>query len=278
MNAHVKQVPVLEWRRGRAGWHRGFTLLEMLVAITILSIISLILASILGYTSGIWQQGESTNQNRQRARIVLDRIGQELRAAALPLNRTNSTSLEFVINPSSIGSNYLNHDAIFWQAPIATDTSQGDLAEVGYFVRYVNNQPNLCRFFVNPTANNYIENNPTSWLSASILDSVAPATQASQYQGLFLENVLGLWIQAFNQDGTAFVGDSRVTGTLPAWVDLSLVLIDSEHAKRLTAPIPSASYSTASAFVSSLPNAVSSGVSVVTMRVCLTNDTNWVLP
>lgn len=273
-----KQARAPETSHDRAKRLAGFTLLEMLVAITILCLICVILASILEYTSNIWQQGEVDNQNRRRARIALERIGQELRAATLPLNRTSQTSLEFIVNPSSIGSNYLNRDAIFWQAPIATDTSQGDLAEVGYFVRYVNNQPVLCRFFVNPSGSNYIESNPTGWLSASILDSVAPATQASQYQGLFLQNVLGLWIQAFNQDGTAYGGDSRVSGTLPAWVDLTLVLIDSEHARRLTSPGHPGSYSTASMFIASLPNAVSSGLSIVTMRVCLANETNWVSP
>ena len=277
MNVPVKTAGQ---ERGRDRTRRGaaFTLLEMLVAITILFFIGVILASILGFASHAWQRGEGDNQNRQRARIALDTIRQEMRVAALPLNRTNSISLQFVVNPSSVGSSYRNHDTIFWQAPIATDTSQGDMAEVGYFVRYVNNKPSLCRFFVNPTDSNYIENNPGAWLSSTILDSVAPADQGDQYRGLFLENVLGLWVQAYNQDGSAYGGDSRTSGTLPSWVDLSLVLIDDEHAQRIATPILSSSFSSATTFVASLPATIQPGVSIVNMKVSLVNATGTVPP
>ena len=146
---------------------------------------------------------------------------------------TNSTqaNLQLVIDPSQIatsdssgGPAYLNSDAIFWQAPLATETTFGDIAEVGYFVKWIPNgsnlNPTLCRFFVNPSTgsagifsqnpNFLIYTNPASalgtdsssgWLTSALLAKVAPADKANGYVGLFAENVLGMWVQSYGING-----------------------------------------------------------------------------
>ena len=107
---------------------------------------------------------------------------------------------------------------MFWQAPLATETTFGEIAEIGYFVKWSETdravpRPVLCRFFVNPSKqdssgaiianseNFLIYKSMDSWLSGSLLGSVAPADKASGYVGLFAENVVGLWLRCTGLDG-----------------------------------------------------------------------------
>ena len=302
----------LEKLNRAASTNRAFTLLELLVAISVLSILSLALLAISGGATNIWSQGISDNEARLRSRAVLDYIGCELRQASLAVNQASMASLgkptlQFLINPSSVNLKYPQN--IFWQAPIATDDhSQGDMAEVGYFIRWgVNNHANLCRYFVNPTTTtDYLIYSASSgtWVTggtsalsgsgtAGDLDKVAPADKAHQYQGLFLENVLGLWVQAYAVDGTALSlpynssSPPNPAHPLPASVVISIVVLDDASANRLAqnlgaiTTIKSLSQSSADAptFVTSLlaeppatvPGGVTHGATIASIKVCLDN-------
>ncbi len=259
--------------------HTGFTLVEMLVAISVLLLIMILLVSITSQAGKVWSRGESQNQYRQRARAALDYIGQELRVATLPLDR-DKIDYQFQINPAGLAVEYSCRDSIFWQAPIATSSVQGGLAEIGYFVQWdlATHQANLCRYFVNPDNSNYaIYNNPTSWVTDALMNAVAPATKASGYQGLFLENIIGIWVNATNVDGTSYDGNPQLTKKLPAYVEISIVGIDSKSANRMVA---ANQYSTvqgmydktdAAAFVAALPASVKNAATTVRLKVSLDN-------
>ncbi len=253
----------------------------MLVAVTVLMMMMVILVSLSSQAGKVWSRGESQNQNRQRARASLDYIGQELRQALLPLDAVKIT-YQFQINPSGLSTDYQCRDAIFWQAPIATDTSQGDLAEIGYFVQWnaSTQQANLCRFFVNPSdSTHYLAyGNPTQWVTDTLLQSLAPATKTGGYQGLFLENVIGLWITATKVDGlTAYEGDPHLSKKLPASVDISLVTVDSNSAKRMkdsgqvTTVKGLYGKADAAAFVEALQSSVKNAATTVKVKVSLDN-------
>lgn len=215
---------------------RAFTLVELLTACAVLSILTIVMVSIVGKGSELWSLAESQSQHRQRARAMLEFAASELRQAVIPIDGS-ATSLQLVVNPSTV-SQFSHHDSVFWQAPVATDSANGDLAEVGYFVRWNGTRASLCRFFVNPSdsANYLVHSSPTSWVTDSLLDAVAPADAASNYKGLFLENVLGLWVKLYKADGTAYdPADSRASGKLPAYAELTLSLVDSATAERVTA-------------------------------------------
>ena len=82
-------------------------------------------------------------------------MARDLRFASAPINPA-STNFQLVINPSNVGSAYKLPQAAFWQAPVAADRSQGDIALVGYFVQWVTNSPTdfgpkLCRLVVDST-------------------------------------------------------------------------------------------------------------------------------
>jgi prepilin-type N-terminal cleavage/methylation domain-containing protein len=259
----------------------GFSLVELLTAMAVLAILSLLLLGISNQVGNTWASGQSANQNRTKARAALEFIGRELQAAFLSPDSSDS-SLQFVINPPTV--TLRNRDSVFWQAPVATDRSRGDLAVVGYFVRWRDGKCSLCRFFANPSdsASHLVDQYPdtTGWVSDSLLDTTAPADKANHYAGLFLENVAGLWIDAFARDGTPYAGDSRASGNaLPAWVDIAIVLLDNRTAERLRegpdlAAVSAASSVAASAdvFVSGLPSSIRSGARLVRFRVALLNN------
>jgi len=199
----------------------------------------------------------------------------------LPINVTSTNGLEFVVNPQnlSLSPTYQSRDAIFWQTPLASDQSLGDVAEVGYFVQWIartqgaQQTPNLCRYFVNAgisgasgtTANPsfLIYSNPGAWLSGSgAISTIAPANQVNGYQGLFAEDVLGLWVQCLNTNGSQITQDangnslatthsysfdsrvgymdpssSTVPRHLPAAVNLGFAMIDDRSEKKVTSSL-----------------------------------------
>lgn len=213
---------------------RGFTIVELMVSITILSLLVVMLAGVFGQVSRAWTSGEAGIERRRNVRALADFIGAELRGAMIPLEgasydaagNAQDGNLQFVVNPpvSAVPDEYRNADAVFWQAPLATETSFGEVAEIGYFVKWdeadrANPRPRLCRFFVNPSkaeGDTFVRNpafliyeRQKPWLSKSLLDEIAPGNnergtggQRNGYRGLFAENVLGLWVECFGLDGT----------------------------------------------------------------------------
>ncbi len=202
----------------------GFTLVELLVSIGVLSILFVLLLGILNQLSGTWAEIRAQVYRHQNGQAILGLIASDLRVAMLPQNRTDTSSLELLIDPPSLlnasPNNYLFPHAIFWQAPIASNTTNGNIAEVGYFIRWdTTTYPNnpraiLCRLFINPGDPNYFINSTTqSWLTPAILDSAAPGTNTgtpSAYQGWFADNVIGLWVRCLDANGVP------ITQTAPA--------------------------------------------------------------
>ncbi len=264
----------------------AFTLVEMLVAIAIFSILVVLTTGILLQLNRTWAQSEAQTQRQQSGRALLNFLAREIAKAMMPLNVTNQASLQFVINPSSMTStSYSNHDNIFFQAPVATDSSAGEVAEVGYFVQWTGNTAQLCRFFVNPTdtTNYQIYANPTSWLKTTYLTDVASAASPN-YQGLLAENVIGLWINAYDKSGNSVLNssrsyDSRQTGNLPGEIDISILVLDPSTATRLASGaasmssiqplVQTAATTNAAQCLATLPAVLQPGASCFTTRVQL---------
>jgi hypothetical protein len=247
----------------------AFTLIEVLVSTMILLLIVLLFSSIFSNVSLVWRTGLADIDRSNNGGIACDMIGRDIQSALLPANRSSTTSLQFVVNPSGLSSSYSSRDSIFFQAPLVASSSGGDIAEVGYFVQWDmatagNPRARLCRFYVNSsdTTNFLIYNNPTAWITNTTITNVASALASTSppYQGLLAENVVGLWItcldpygypiakeangNAFPTSGSGYSFDSRLgytdnagtvhpVSSLPAAVDISFVIIDSGTAERV---------------------------------------------
>jgi uncharacterized protein (TIGR02599 family) len=199
---------------------------ELLVAMSVFTLLVLMLSTVFDQVSRTWMRGEGQIEQRRNVRALADFIAVELQAAMLPIegaSKAGQSNLQFLINPPAkqVPAEYRYADTLFWQAPLATETSLGEIAEIGYFVKWVAAtpdapaRPTLCRFFVNPSRENpeapgeiianpefrIYDADPKAWLSKSLLDSVAPARKADGYTGLFGDNVIGLWVRATGLDG-----------------------------------------------------------------------------
>jgi general secretion pathway protein J len=60
--------------------HGGFTLVEILLAMAILSLIALVMGSSLGLGLRAWDKGEAEADRSQRARVLVDRLSQQLKS------------------------------------------------------------------------------------------------------------------------------------------------------------------------------------------------------
>ena len=260
--------------KGRCSVRRsGFTLLELLVATAIFATLVLVLATISNQALGTWSRSENKSELREAARTAINLMGSELRQAVLPVYRGDTNGLQLVVNPASLSATFKNRDAIFWQAPVATSRTKGDLAIVGYFIRKEGNVSKLCRFFVNPDDTNYlIYSSPNAWVTDALLNSRAPADEASDLQGVFLENVPGMWITVYTNATAPYATDynSLTAQVLPARVEISLALLDKIGAQRVAdgASLPDvAANASASAFMANLPENLRSHVEAVTINV-----------
>jgi len=220
---------------------RGFTLIEILVAVSILAFMTGILASITGQASNLWMRNESQSQIRERARTALDLISHDLKQAVVPLSASNDTNFQFgpkfCLNPGGgeNGATYNFPNSLFWYAPVASETSMGDLALVGYYLRPSpsGGTYDLCRLLINPSDASYTLDTPLdTLLTSTFLDSNAPAgapvgegtgNTDVDYKGLVFKNVLGLWI-------TVYPSNHDDPYKLPDRVDITMVFVDDQAA------------------------------------------------
>lgn len=192
-----------------------------MVSITLLAVIVGLLTTVFNTTTKAWTGTEGGNERRRGARSLTDFIGAELRGAMLPVTlstQSGQPNLQMLINPPAtmVPEDCQNPHCIFWQAPLATERTLGDVAELGYYVKWddsdASSVPSLRRFFVNPTVydpaqrgpgrnSNFLIYSEREWLSERLLSQVCPATRERGYAGLFADNVLGLWIRFYGLDG-----------------------------------------------------------------------------
>lgn len=206
------------WLETKTSREAGLTLVELILAAAILGVIMLLMGQVFSTTTSTWSRGEGDAERRRGTRALTDFIARELQEAMLPVEIVKSNSsgnLRFLVNPPSsmVPDEYRHADAIFWQAPLATESSYGEIAELGYFVKWIDGIPMLCRMFVNPSikvggqrARNphflIYDSNPNAWLSGAKLSEVVQPENASLgYPGLFAEYVLGIWVELYDENG-----------------------------------------------------------------------------
>ncbi len=205
-------------RSGRLSRLVAFTLLECLVAMAVLTIMVVLMASVASHVSKAWRDVNAANQRRSVARIPLQFMARELQALCPPVPMPGAAqspaNLQFVANlpvntgnATAIPADVLNPHALFWQA---LDSKDGSIVETGYFVRWDtaskpgNALPQFCRFFVGPhDSADYIVYNQVGGVAENWLNMLPKVTtaKAPDYQGLMSDNVLALWVRCLDVDG-----------------------------------------------------------------------------
>jgi prepilin-type N-terminal cleavage/methylation domain-containing protein len=176
--------------------HRpGFTLIEVLIAITILAFLVVVLASLVSGVSRAWTQGEQQVSQFQDGRAILELISRELSQAAI------SPSLQFVHDPDLNRTPQRgNSDCIFWIGP-GPSTASGSLSEIGY---YLSDNFELKRFYVPPTdGTNYAVftagYQPTDTGALWVTNFIRNSSLVTTVSG----GVLGFWARCLDVNGQA---------------------------------------------------------------------------
>ncbi len=97
---------------GRRGGSRGFTLVELLVALAVVGVVLLTLTGLLQHGEQVYLFGTSRLEAHQNARVALDRLGRELRGAGIDPRGIGFPPL---VNPTATGftiQNDLNGDGV----------------------------------------------------------------------------------------------------------------------------------------------------------------------
>jgi len=192
--------------------NRAFTLIELMVAMAILAVVVVLLSSVFSST----QRGASYIGNaafqRQDARAVLNHISKDLSSALGQTSRsfedanTAGRQPQLLLNPPGLGTNLQNASSIFWISQLPSN--KGGSALVGYVLRWETTadgpRPRLCRMFLN-TADSQpvrqslrLSTSVPEWASENLVNTAAPGTADSGFQGWFADNILALYARALD--------------------------------------------------------------------------------
>lgn len=255
---------------------KGFTLIELLVAMAVLTLLTVLLMGIMSQMVRLSQSTQSRAERLEKAGTALEMITRDLTAAIMPVDPTRSDTLQLKLNPPELEGLYQSPGAIFFQAPLAANQSQGDIAEIGYFIKWSSppgETPNakLCRFSVDPAdSDSYLIESGQPWITASLLEQKAGG-DVPGYDGLVSEGVIALWIRCLDAEGHyhyTWNSRSQSPKRLPVAIEIALVVIDNRTAVKLES-IPTFRPTTAdkfeediSFFLNNLPNSIKTGAMV----------------
>lgn len=244
------------------------------MSVALLAILTSLLLGVTSQTANVSGRALAQKSRQQAARIVLETMARDLRAAAFPLGTAQQDSLAFLVNPPDVGSHYLSPSAAFWQSR-STQFGTG-FRDGGYFIRWTGAHAQLCRLTIPEDDANSIFRNSDRTIDAAVLDRLAPAGSSTgqDFRGLMADNVAGLWFRLLDRNGTEIPlpYDSRdASAERVAFVDVGIAVMDPGTAAKIGSADELRSYYTPTItdFAKNLPEHIRSGVQVFTTRVPL---------
>ncbi len=250
----------------------AFTLIELLAGVAVFSLVLVLIFNVIERTGALSSGSMSRMEAARIARECFDLIGRDLSGAQLPYNRAATNSLQFLVNPADLDTAYANPHSIFWQAPLAGSSENGNLAMAGYFVQREvvtadpkQNRFQLRRLYVEQSDTNRFgllsTNGGTPWYEA-LAPEFAPTSESPQtaqnFKGWVADGVLGLWVRCLDAKGNpiklsaagtdlrasfdsrkAFQTDrnrypSKDFSALPAFVEVGMVTCSPSDVRKIT--------------------------------------------
>jgi uncharacterized protein (TIGR02599 family) len=163
---------------GRPGLQRpaaasGFTIIELLVATAILSVVLVVVVSVIGQTSAVWRKSTDKIEAFQGARMAFDLLTRNLSQATLntyldyddpfvPTKYLRKAELKFVSRPTSNPGTAGTGQSVFFQAPASFTsdmTRYGNLESLlntcGYYVEFGSDAASKPTFVSSPDKYRY---------------------------------------------------------------------------------------------------------------------------
>lgn len=193
---------------------RGFTLVELMVAMSIFTIMMLVLTGIINTVYRAWDGGKRSTEMSQNARAILSLIETDLGAA------TVSPLMQMGQNPTGLTSkltggekDVTNADSLFWWAPIMGAAREGHMAmgQCGWYLvespstTGTGIQHNLKRFARKFPLTEPAVTLPSGTKTAdsiywfNILDSTGPGS-LKENSRVVSNNVIGLWFECLDRE------------------------------------------------------------------------------
>jgi prepilin-type N-terminal cleavage/methylation domain-containing protein len=190
----------------------GFTLLELLIAMAVFSIILLVLMSMTDTASNAWTRSEERVESAQSARATLELLSREMTPATI------DTCQQFVVMPAETLSQCgaqgaVEHSQVaFWMAPLGKD---GDLRAVGYYLQRVDERRfyRLKRIYIGPENEDYY---PAGFDSENPVDPsiLADAEDAGRLLGTLNDDAFNDSDPSNNKSVVSTVAD----GVIALWI------------------------------------------------------------
>jgi type II secretory pathway pseudopilin PulG len=225
----------------------AFSILELLVAVSVLSILLVVLLNIVQGATSLWRGSENKVEAYREARAALQVMSSDLKNI-LPTTNTDFFRTNLTSYPSPTNLTFLAALPISSQD---TTSSKSDICAVGYFVAYDNKSPvagnngrqsyNLYRYFVesNETFAN-LTANPTTALTASL---------DTDHFEILARNVVGFnaTYSVTNASGGFDPWTQSATYPMPQVVEIKVTAVNNERTMRFGARGASGEWDTFSA-------------------------------
>jgi prepilin-type N-terminal cleavage/methylation domain-containing protein len=205
----------------------SFTLVEMLVALAIFSLLGLLIFQIMSYATLLWRTQAAKEQNFEEARAALNTIARDVSSAVISTN---------------VASFYAAPNQFAFLTTLPSDAQNtnidgGDICAVGYSLEYGTNdvsgvQTNMSLYryvrFSNPTyQTNIVQNEPVS----GIFNSADGTTTVRE---LIAKNIAQVSFVGYANNAAGNPEVLTAPTTLPPMVDVSLVALNDKAAATLT--------------------------------------------
>ncbi len=234
---------------------KAFTLMELLVAMAVFSLLVVMLMGVVDSATKLWRNSEKQVETLREARAALHMMSGELACLVIATNANYSKDF-FHISPLPSGAKNNSELGFVTALPLSSQntTNQSDLCLVAYFVAKgkssdfsTNESQNLYRYFLDSgTLTGRLTNEPPKkdfWSSLQATDPnseiVAKNIQAFRVRPYYQDTTTpnGTWTDWKQPDADpndlAGAWKPGEPGNVPQLLELELVVADSEIVKRV---------------------------------------------
>lgn len=215
---------------------RAFTLLEILVAVAVLSVLLVILLNIVQSATGLWRQSENRAEAYRESRAALQLMAANLKNNLASTN-TNFFRTDLV---SSANANEIPSVAFLATQSLAGQPqgNVGDVCAIGFFVGYGDRSPiakekgrqgrNLYRYFLGSNGTFSALTNNGSGLFPDSLEAGAANTE------ILARNVVSCQFRFYstNTSGGFTTWSQSPTDPRPDLVEIEITAVNNERANR----------------------------------------------
>jgi prepilin-type N-terminal cleavage/methylation domain-containing protein len=211
----------------------AFTLLELLVAMAVLSLLVVVLMSMVDSATKLWKANENRVESFREARAAINLIASDLKVAFASTNTnyfTTNIAPEFGASPSD--------GSVFFVAalpPNAQDegSSYGDLCQVGYFLKFGKSGLGSAQQDTYGLYRYFKESNATF---TNLANSTPLFEHSTAGVELLARNISFFKVNCYSTDaaGTITPWVKSTNNPVPNFVEIQLVAYNNDAAKRFS--------------------------------------------